>query len=212
MFVEEDRVLFTGDVVMSGVPGRERAIGQRREMDREHGCVRRAVADRRRAGARPPRRRANRFATIADYLTAVRDETRAAKRQGQSLEAAQQALAPCWRSSSPTSHRRTASRRGASTPRSRRPIGRRRERATHRLKGVSSRRAAAAAAARSPALRRAPPRSERRCSTRSLRAPARPAPSARSARTRAARLLQRRSADRKCRGRSPPPRRRRRSR
>ena len=93
MFVEEDRVLFTGDVVMGVFPS---ASGQAGDVDKwienmsEFEALRPAVVV-------PAHGRLVDVATIRryrEYLTAVRDETRAAKRQGRSLEQVQQALAP----------------------------------------------------------------------------------------------------------------------
>jgi glyoxylase-like metal-dependent hydrolase (beta-lactamase superfamily II) len=93
MFVEEDRVLFTGDVVMGVFPS---ASGQAGDVDKwianmtEFEALRPTVVV-------PAHGRLVDVATIRryrEYLTAVRDETRAAKRQGSSLEQAQQALAP----------------------------------------------------------------------------------------------------------------------
>jgi glyoxylase-like metal-dependent hydrolase (beta-lactamase superfamily II) len=93
MFVEEDRVLFTGDVVMSVFPS---ASAQAGSIDKwlanmtEFEALAPAVvvpAHGRLGDVRSIRR-------YRDYLTAVRDETRAAKRQGSTLEQAQQALAP----------------------------------------------------------------------------------------------------------------------
>ena len=93
MFVEEDRVLFTGDVVMSVFPS---ASAQAGSVDKwianmtEFEALRppsSCPAHGRLVDVRSIRR-------YRDYLTAVRDETRAAKRQGRSVEEAQQSLAP----------------------------------------------------------------------------------------------------------------------
>ncbi len=93
MFVEEDRVLFTGDVVMATFPS---ASAQAGSVDKwianmtEFEALSPAVvvpAHGRLGDVQFVRR-------YRDYLTAVRDETRAAKRQGRSVEQAQQALAP----------------------------------------------------------------------------------------------------------------------
>ena len=93
MFVEEDRVLFTGDVVMAVFPA---ANGQAGSVDKwianmtEFEALSPAVVV-------PAHGRLGDVATIRryrEYLTAVRDETRALKRQGRSLEDAQQALGP----------------------------------------------------------------------------------------------------------------------
>ena len=91
MFVEEDRVLFTGDVVMAVFPA---ASGQAGSIDKwitnmtEFEALNPAVVV-------PAHGRLGEVGTIRryrEYLTAVRDETRALKRQGRSLEQAQQAL------------------------------------------------------------------------------------------------------------------------
>ena len=93
MFVEEDRVLFTGDVVMSVFPS---ASGQAGSIDKwlanmtEFEALAPAVVV-------PAHGRLGDLQSIRryrEYFTAVRDETRAAKRQGQSVEAAQQSVAP----------------------------------------------------------------------------------------------------------------------
>jgi glyoxylase-like metal-dependent hydrolase (beta-lactamase superfamily II) len=93
MFVEEDRVLFTGDVVMAVFPS---ASAQAGSVDKwianmtEFEALSPAVvvpAHGRLGDVQFVRR-------YRDYLTAVRDETREAKRQGRSVEEAQQALAP----------------------------------------------------------------------------------------------------------------------
>jgi glyoxylase-like metal-dependent hydrolase (beta-lactamase superfamily II) len=93
MFVEEDRVLFTGDVVMSVFPS---ANGQSGSVDKwianmtEFEGLAPAVVV-------PAHGRLGDVQFIRryrDYLTAVRDETRASKRQGKTLEETQQALSP----------------------------------------------------------------------------------------------------------------------
>ena len=95
MFVEEDRVLFTGDVVMSVFPS---ASAQAGSIDKwltnmtEFEALAPAVVV-------PAHGRLGDVQSIRryrDYLTAVRDETRAAKRQGRSVEEAQQSLAPAF--------------------------------------------------------------------------------------------------------------------
>jgi glyoxylase-like metal-dependent hydrolase (beta-lactamase superfamily II) len=93
MFVEEDRVLFTGDVVMSVFPSAsaqsgsvEKWIANMTEFESLAPAV--VVPAHGRLGDVQSIRR------YRDYLTAVRDETRAAKRQGRSLEETQQALTP----------------------------------------------------------------------------------------------------------------------
>jgi glyoxylase-like metal-dependent hydrolase (beta-lactamase superfamily II) len=93
MFVEDDRVLFTGDVVMAVFPS---ANGQTGNVDKwlanmtEFEALAPAVVV-------PAHGRLGDVAFVRryrEYLTAVRDETRAAKRQGSSLEQVQQSLAP----------------------------------------------------------------------------------------------------------------------
>jgi glyoxylase-like metal-dependent hydrolase (beta-lactamase superfamily II) len=101
MFVEEDRVLFTGDVVMAYFPS---ASAQAGSVDKwianmnEFEALAPAVvvpAHGRLGGVELVR-------NYRDYMTAVRDETRAAKRQGQSAEQAQQAIAPALLARFPT--------------------------------------------------------------------------------------------------------------
>jgi glyoxylase-like metal-dependent hydrolase (beta-lactamase superfamily II) len=93
MFVEEDRVLFTGDVVMSYFPS---ASAQAGSIDKwitnmnEFEALAPAVV----VPAHGRLGDVQFIRSYRDYLTAVRDETRAAKRRGQSVEQAQQALAP----------------------------------------------------------------------------------------------------------------------
>ena len=93
MFVEEDRVLFTGDVVMAVFPA---ASGQAGSVDKwianmtEFEALNPAVVV-------PAHGRLGDVGMIRryrDYMTAVRDETRALKREGRSVEEAQTALAP----------------------------------------------------------------------------------------------------------------------
>lgn len=93
MYVEEDRVLFAGDVVMSYFPSAnaqagsvDKWIANMNEFEALNPAV--VVPAHGRLGDAQFIRR------YRDYLTAVRDETRAAKRQGQSVEQVQQALAP----------------------------------------------------------------------------------------------------------------------
>ena len=93
MFVEEDRVLFTGDVVMSVFPSASAQAGSIDKwianMAEFEGLAPAVVV--------PAHGRLGDVQSIrryGDYLTAVRDETRAARRQGRSLEEAQQSLAP----------------------------------------------------------------------------------------------------------------------
>jgi glyoxylase-like metal-dependent hydrolase (beta-lactamase superfamily II) len=92
MFVEEDRVLFTGDVVMSVFPS---ASAQAGSIDKwltnmtEFEALAPAVVV-------PAHGRLGDVGSIRryrEYLTVVRDDTRAAKRRGSSLEQVQQALA-----------------------------------------------------------------------------------------------------------------------
>ena len=93
MWVEEDRVLFTGDVVMSVFPA---ASAQQGSIDKwlanldVYDDLDPAVvvpAHGRLGGVNFVRR-------YRDYFSAVRERTRAAKSAGQSLEAAQAAIAP----------------------------------------------------------------------------------------------------------------------
>lgn len=93
MFVEEDRVLFTGDVVMAVFPA---ASGQAGSVDKwianmtEFEALNPAVVV-------PAHGRLGDVGMIRryrDYMTAVRDETRALKRAGRSVDEAQQSLAP----------------------------------------------------------------------------------------------------------------------
>ncbi len=93
MFVEEDRVLFTGDVVMAVFPAVnaqaasiDKWIANMTELEALDPAV-----------VVPAHGRLGDVGTIRryrEYLTAVRDETRALKRQGRSVEEAQQTLAP----------------------------------------------------------------------------------------------------------------------
>jgi glyoxylase-like metal-dependent hydrolase (beta-lactamase superfamily II) len=92
MFVEEDRVLFAGDVVMSVFPS---ASAQAGSIDKWIENMN-AFEALRPAVVVPAHGRLGDVGFIRryrEYLTAVRDETRAAKRQGSSLEQAQEALA-----------------------------------------------------------------------------------------------------------------------
>jgi glyoxylase-like metal-dependent hydrolase (beta-lactamase superfamily II) len=93
MYVEEDKVLLTGDVVMSVFPA---ASGQAASIDRWLASIAKfeAFAPRVVVPAHGRLIDATTLARYREYLTAVRAETRAAKRQGQSVEAAQAALAP----------------------------------------------------------------------------------------------------------------------
>jgi glyoxylase-like metal-dependent hydrolase (beta-lactamase superfamily II) len=93
MLVEEDRVLFTGDVVMPVFPA---ASAPSADLERWLASVAAFEAFAPRVVV-PAHGRLIDAATLAryrEYLTAVRTETRAAKRRGQSVEAAQTAIAP----------------------------------------------------------------------------------------------------------------------
>jgi glyoxylase-like metal-dependent hydrolase (beta-lactamase superfamily II) len=92
MFVEEDRVLFTGDVVMGVFPS----------VSAQSGSIERWLANLDAFDALDPAIVVPAHGRLGDrgfiagyrgYLTAVRERTAAAKRQGHSLEAAQAALA-----------------------------------------------------------------------------------------------------------------------
>lgn len=92
MFVEEDRVLYAGDVVMSVFPA----------ASAQQGSVNKWIDNMAAFAALSPTVVVPAHGRVGDaemirnyraYFTAVRDRTAAAKRQGQSLEAAQQALA-----------------------------------------------------------------------------------------------------------------------
>lgn len=93
MFVEEDRVLFTGDVVMGVFPS----------ASAQTGSVDKWIANMTEFEALNPTTVVPAHGRLVDvgtirryreYMTAVRDETRALKRQGRSVEEAQQSLAP----------------------------------------------------------------------------------------------------------------------
>ena len=91
MFVEEDRVLFTGDVVMSVFPSASAQAGSIAKWLTNMTAFE-ALAP---AVVVPAHGRLGDVQSIRryrDYLTAVRDETRAAKRQGRSVEEAGRAL------------------------------------------------------------------------------------------------------------------------
>jgi glyoxylase-like metal-dependent hydrolase (beta-lactamase superfamily II) len=92
MFVQEDRVLYTGDVVMSVFPA----------ASAQSGSVNKWIDNMATFAALSPTVVVPAHGRLGDaqmirnyraYFTAVRDRTAAAKREGQSLEAAQQALA-----------------------------------------------------------------------------------------------------------------------
>ena len=93
MYVEEDKVLFTGDVVMSVFPA---ASAQSADLDRWLASVAsfEAFAPRVVVPAHGRLIDASTLARYREYLTAVRTQTQAAKREGQSVEAAQAAIAP----------------------------------------------------------------------------------------------------------------------
>ena len=93
MYVEEDKVLLTGDVVMSVFPA---ASGQSASIEKWLANVAEFIefAPRVVVPAHGRLVDAGTLARYREYLTAVRTETRAAKRQGQSVEAAQAAIAP----------------------------------------------------------------------------------------------------------------------
>jgi glyoxylase-like metal-dependent hydrolase (beta-lactamase superfamily II) len=92
MFVEEDRVLYTGDVVMAVFPAASAQSGSvNKWLDN---MVAFAVLDP--TVVVPAHGRTGGAEMISNYrayLTAVRDRTASAKRQGQSLQAVQEALA-----------------------------------------------------------------------------------------------------------------------
>jgi glyoxylase-like metal-dependent hydrolase (beta-lactamase superfamily II) len=93
MYVEEDNVLLTGDVVMPVFPA---ASAPSADLERWLASVAAFEAFAPRVVV-PAHGRLIDAATLAryrEYLTAVRTETRAAKRRGQSVEAAQTAIAP----------------------------------------------------------------------------------------------------------------------
>ena len=94
MYVEEDKVLLTGDVVMPVFPAASAQAANIAQWLRASQKFQAVRAARRRAGARPAHRREDASLRYREYLTAVQTQTRAAKRQGQSVEAAQAAIAP----------------------------------------------------------------------------------------------------------------------
>jgi glyoxylase-like metal-dependent hydrolase (beta-lactamase superfamily II) len=92
MFVEEDRVLYTGDVVMAVFPAASAQSGSvSKWLDNMAAFA--AMSPTVVVPAHGRTGGAELIRNYAAYFTAVRDRTAAAKRQGQSLEAAQQALA-----------------------------------------------------------------------------------------------------------------------
>lgn len=93
MYVEEDKVLLTGDVVMSVFPA---ASGQSASIAKWLANVGEFIEFSPRVVV-PAHGRlidAGTLARYREYLTAIQAETRAAKRQGLSVEAAQAAIAP----------------------------------------------------------------------------------------------------------------------
>jgi glyoxylase-like metal-dependent hydrolase (beta-lactamase superfamily II) len=93
MYVEEDKVLLTGDVVMPVFPA---ASGQSANIEKWLANVGEFIefAPRVVVPAHGRLIDAGTLERYREYLTAVQTETRAAKRQGQSVEAAQAAIAP----------------------------------------------------------------------------------------------------------------------
>jgi glyoxylase-like metal-dependent hydrolase (beta-lactamase superfamily II) len=93
MYVEEDKVLLTGDVVMPVFPA---ASAQSASIEQWLASVAKfeAFAPRVVVPAHGRLIDMNTLARYREYLTAVQTQTRAAKRQGQSVEAAQAAIAP----------------------------------------------------------------------------------------------------------------------
>jgi glyoxylase-like metal-dependent hydrolase (beta-lactamase superfamily II) len=93
MYVEEDRVLLTGDVVMPVFPA---ASAQAASIEKWLASVAKfeAFAPRVVVPAHGRLIDGGTLARYREYLTAVQTQTRAAKRQGQSVEAAQAAIAP----------------------------------------------------------------------------------------------------------------------
>jgi glyoxylase-like metal-dependent hydrolase (beta-lactamase superfamily II) len=93
MYVEEDKVLLTGDVVMSVFPA---ASAQAADVEKWLASIAQfeAFAPRVVVPAHGRLVDASTLARYREYLTAVQTQTRAAKRQGQSVEAAQAAIAP----------------------------------------------------------------------------------------------------------------------
>jgi glyoxylase-like metal-dependent hydrolase (beta-lactamase superfamily II) len=93
MYVEEDRVLFTGDVVMPVFPA---ASAQSASIEKWLANVAafEAFAPRVVVPAHGRLIDAAQLRRYRDYLTAVRTQTRASKRQGRSVEETQAALAP----------------------------------------------------------------------------------------------------------------------
>ncbi|HVJ31061.1 MAG TPA: MBL fold metallo-hydrolase [Gammaproteobacteria bacterium] len=93
MYIEEDKVLLTGDVVMAVFPA---ASGQSASIEKWLANIDEFIefAPRVIVPAHGRLIDAGTLARYREYLTAVQTQTRAAKRQGQSVEAAQAAIAP----------------------------------------------------------------------------------------------------------------------
>jgi glyoxylase-like metal-dependent hydrolase (beta-lactamase superfamily II) len=93
MYVEEDKVLLTGDVVMAVFPA---ASAQSASIERWLVSIAefQEFAPRVVVPAHGRLIDATTLARYREYLTAVRTQTRAAKREGQSVDAAQAAIAP----------------------------------------------------------------------------------------------------------------------
>jgi len=93
MYVEEDKVLFTGDVVMPVFPA---ASAQSANIGQWLASIAKfeAFAPRVVVPAHGRLIDAGTLARYREYLTAVQERARAAKRQGQTVEAAQAAIAP----------------------------------------------------------------------------------------------------------------------
>jgi glyoxylase-like metal-dependent hydrolase (beta-lactamase superfamily II) len=93
MYVEEDRVLLTGDVVMPVFPSASAQSASIAKWLAKIGAFE-AFAPRVVVPAHGRLIDATQLTRYREYLTAVQTQTRAAKRQGQTVEAAQAALAP----------------------------------------------------------------------------------------------------------------------
>jgi glyoxylase-like metal-dependent hydrolase (beta-lactamase superfamily II) len=93
MYVEEDKVLLTGDVVMSVFPAASGQSGSIEKWLANIGAFQ-EFAPQVIVPAHGRLIDAGTLARYREYLTAVQTQTRAAKRQGQSVEAAQAAIAP----------------------------------------------------------------------------------------------------------------------
>ena len=93
MYVEEDKVLLTGDVVMPVFPAASAQSANVAQWLTSIGKFQ-ELAPRVVVPAHGRLIDATTLARYREYLTAVQNQTRAAKRQGQSVEAAQAAIAP----------------------------------------------------------------------------------------------------------------------